>query len=64
MLEGEGSVERVHDLAIDDPHRDDGGDVTRLTNALFGDRIPLPEPFIEPGLDPTPDSLTSCPGTF
>ncbi len=42
----------------------DGGDVTKLTNALFGDRIPVPEPFIEPGLDPTPDSLTSCPGTF
>ena len=42
----------------------DGGDVTKLTNALFGDRLPLPEPFIVPGLDPTPDSLTSCPGTF
>ena len=41
-----------------------GGDVTKLTDALFGDRLPLPEPFLEPGLDPTPDSLTSCPGTF
>jgi hypothetical protein len=46
---------------------DDGevntGDITAAMNALFGGEVPLPAPY-PPGpasLDPTPDSLTSCP---
>ena len=38
----------------------DGGDVTAILDHLFGGTGPLPAPFLLAGLDPTPDSLTSC----
>ena len=46
---------------------DDGsvntGDITVIMNALFGGAVPLPPPYppAPASLDPTPDSLTSCP---
>lgn len=38
-----------------------GGDVTLLMAHLFAGGEPLPPPVTTPGLDPTPDEITSCP---
>ncbi|MBI4602776.1 MAG: IPT/TIG domain-containing protein [Planctomycetes bacterium] len=38
----------------------DGGDVTAILAHLFGGVQALPDPFKSPGLDPTPDRITSC----
>jgi hypothetical protein len=38
-----------------------GGDVTLLMAHLFAAGEPLPPPVDAPGLDPTPDEITSCP---
>jgi hypothetical protein len=39
----------------------DGGDVNVILGVLFLEIPEFPDPFPEAGLDPTPDTLTSCP---
>ena len=64
LVLGSPSVEPPENLDAADVN-DDGsvnaGDVTRLMSYLFASGSPPPPPVVAPGLDPTPDAITSCP---